>query len=73
MGAGLSLGYDVWSGLIIGVAPQIIVGAKPRDEAQTAGNEYDLMARVAYRYSIPRVAALYAELLPGYSIYIRSL
>lgn len=69
MGAGLSLGYDVWSGLVIGIAPQAIFGAKPRDEAQGGGNEYDLMARVAYRYAIPGVAVLYAEVLPGYSIY----
>ena len=68
-GAGLSLGYDIWSGLIIGVAPQVITGAKPRDEPQTAGNEYDLMARVAYRYTVPGVAAVYAEVLPGYSLY----
>jgi hypothetical protein len=27
------------------------------------------MARIAYRYSIPGVAALYAEALPGYSMY----
>jgi len=69
MGAGLSLGYDVWSGLIIGIAPQVIFGAKPREESESGGNEYDLMARVAYRYAIPGVAALYAEVLPGYSIY----
>lgn len=69
MGASLSLGYDVWSGLVIGIAPQVIFGAKPREEAQAAGNEYDLMARVAYSYAIPRVAVLYAELLPGYSMY----
>lgn len=68
-GAGLSLGYNVWSGLIVGVAPQVIFGAKPRDEADTAGNEFDLLARVAYRYWIPGVAALYAEVLPGYSLY----
>ena len=70
MGAGLSLGYDVWSGLILGIAPQVIFGAKPREEAESGGNEYDLMARIAYRYAIPRVAVLYAELLPGYSIYM---
>jgi hypothetical protein len=70
MGAGLSLGYDVWSGLILGIAPQVIFGAKPREEAESGGNEYDLMARVAYRYAIPRVATLYAEVLPGYSIYM---
>ena len=69
MGAGLSVGYDVWSGLIIGIAPQVIFGAKPREEPESGGNEFDLMARVAYRYAIPRVAAVYAELLPGYSIY----
>lgn len=69
MGAALSLGYDVWSGLILGIAPQAIFGAKPRDEAESGGNEYDLLARVAYRYAIPRVAVLYAEVLPGYSIY----
>ena len=68
-GAGLSLAYDIWSGLIIGVAPQVITGAKPRDEQQTAGNEYDLLARVAYRYTVPGVAAVYAEVLPGYSLY----
>ena len=68
-GAGLSLGYNVWSGLIVGVAPQMIFGAKPRDEADTAGNEFDLLARVAYRYWVPGVAAIYAEVLPGYSLY----
>jgi len=68
-GAGLSLGFDVWSGLILGVAPQMITGTKPRDEQQTAGNEYDLLARVAYRYTVPGVAAIYAEILPGYSLY----
>jgi hypothetical protein len=68
-GAGLSLGYDVWSGLIVGVAPQVITGTKPRDESQTAGNEFDLLARVAYRYWVPGVAAIYAEVLPGYSLY----
>jgi hypothetical protein len=68
-GVGLSLGFDVFHGLILGVAPQIITGAKPRDEPQKAGNELDLMVRVAYRYAIPGVAALYAEVLPGYSIY----
>jgi hypothetical protein len=69
MGAGLSLGYDVFSGLIIGVSPQVIAGAKPRDEPESGGIEVDLMARVAYRYAIPRVATLYAEVLPGYSLY----
>lgn len=69
MGAGLSLGYQVWSGLMVGIAPQVIFGAKPREEVESGGNEYDLMARIAYRYPLPSVATLYAELLPGYSIY----
>jgi hypothetical protein len=68
-GAGLVVGFEVVSGLVVGVAPQIITGAKPREESQTADKEYDLMARVAYRYWIPGVAAVYAEVLPGYSIY----
>jgi hypothetical protein len=68
-GGGLVVGYEVVSGLVLGVAPQVITGAKPRDEAQSADKEYDLMARIAYRYSFPGVAAVYAELLPGYSIY----
>jgi hypothetical protein len=68
-GAGLSLGFEVLPGLVLGVAPQIITGSKPREVPETAGLEYDLMARVAYRYAIPGVAAVYAEVLPGYSMY----
>jgi hypothetical protein len=69
MGAGLSVGYDVFHGLVVGVAPQVIVGAKPRPQAESAGNEYDVMGRIAYRYVIPSVAVVYAEVLPGYSMH----
>jgi len=68
-GAGLVLGFDVWSGIVVGIAPQLITGAKPREESMSADKEYDLMLRLAYRYWIPGVAAVYAEVLPGYSIY----
>jgi hypothetical protein len=71
-GAGLSLGYDVWSGLIVGVAPQVITGTKPRDESQTAGNEFDLLARRGLpllgsrrRRDLRRGLARLFALLPG--------
>jgi hypothetical protein len=72
-GAGLSAGYEVLHSvrhsLVVGIAPQVTFNVKPRDEGGEAGRQYDLMVRVAYAYTIVDTIALYAEVLPGYSIF----
>jgi opacity protein-like surface antigen len=67
-GVGLSFGYAVIPGLTIGVAPQALFNVKGKDASGTASKEYDLMARVAYAYTVAPKFAIYAEVLPGYSI-----
>ena len=69
-GVGLSVGYEVLPGLVVGVAPQVIfnVQPKPMDAANPAvAREYDLMARVAYGFRVGDTFSVYAEVLPGYS------
>jgi len=69
-GLGLSAGYEVLPGLVVGVAPQVIfnVQPKPMDAANPAvAREYDLMARVAYGFRVGDTFSVYAEVLPGYS------
>jgi hypothetical protein len=70
-GFGLSVGYEVLRGLIVGFSPQALfnVQMKPSDTAHPdAMKEFDLMARVAYAYRIVDTISVYAELLPGYSL-----
>jgi len=67
-GYGLSVSYELFDGLSVGVAPQAIYNEKIKDSPADAGYQYDLLARIAYAYSIPDVLTLYAELLPGYSM-----
>jgi hypothetical protein len=71
-GVGLSFGYAVIPGLYVGVAPQALFNVKAKDvpDGATANTlkEYDLMARVAYAYTVAPKVALYAEFLPGFSI-----
>jgi hypothetical protein len=69
-GIGLSAGYEVLPGLVVGIAPQAIfnVQPKPSDTAHPdVAKQYDLMARVAYEFRIADAIAVYAEVLPGYS------
>ncbi len=69
-GLGLSAGYEVLPGLVVGVAPQVIfnVQPKPLEAANPAvARQYDLMARVAYEFRFVDSIAVYAEVLPGYS------
>jgi hypothetical protein len=67
-GVGLTAGYAVIPGLSVGIAPQFIfnvIGSKATGDAAT---EIDLMARIAYAYHVIPNLAVYAEVLPGYSI-----
>ena len=66
-GVGLSFGYAVIPGLIVGVAPQALFNVKTKDGGDAA-KAYDLMARVAYIYTVAPKIGVYAEVLPGYSI-----
>jgi len=69
-GLGLTAGYEVISHLVVGIAPQLLlnVGEKAPATPTPASKEYDLMARVAYVLTAADGTAVYAEVLPGYSI-----
>ena len=67
-GIGLSFNYVVIPGLTVGIAPQLILNVKAKDGDGDASKQYDLMARVAYAYTVAPKFAIYAEVLPGYSI-----
>ena len=64
-GVGVSVGYRVFHGLSVGVAPQILFNIK---RAEDPRKQYDLMARVAYTYRVAARISVYGEVLPGYSI-----
>jgi len=66
-GVGLSFSYNVIAGLSVGIAPQALFAVKSKDGGD-AMKEYDIMARIAYAYSVIPKLAVYAEVLPGYSI-----
>lgn len=69
-GFGVSAGYEILPGLVVGFAPQEILNVqpKPSDTANpVVAKEYDLMARVAYEFRVVDTIAVYAEVLPGYS------
>jgi opacity protein-like surface antigen len=66
-GVGLSFGYNVIAGLSVGVAPQLLFHVTG-DQFSPAAKEWDLMARIAYAYRVIPQLAIYAEILPGYSI-----
>lgn len=71
-GVGLSFGYRVLAGLSIGLGPQIVFHLSAKDSAgygvMDSEREYDLMARIAYAYTVAPRLAVYAEVLPGYAI-----
>ncbi len=66
-GVGLSFGYNVIAGLIVGIAPQALFHVKGKDASKSM-KEWDLLARIAYEYFVIPKLAVYAEFLPGYSI-----
>ena len=70
-GVGLSFGYRVLAGLSVGIAPQVVFHLTSKDSAGysvvDSEKEYDLMARLAYAYTVAPKLDVYAELLPGYS------
>ncbi len=68
-GVGFVAAYRLVSGLSLGVAPQLIFNGKPKEASAEGGKQWDLLARVAYDYAIADVVSLYAEVLPGYSIF----
>ncbi|MGB8294862.1 MAG: hypothetical protein WCG85_05495 [Polyangia bacterium] len=68
-GVGLTAGYAVIPGLSVGIAPQFIFNVKGEDATGDAAKEIDLMARIAYAYHVIPNLAVYAEVLPGYSIF----
>jgi len=67
----LSFGYRVFAGLSVGVAPQVVFHLTSKDSAGysviDSEKEYDLMARIAYAYTVVPKLDVYAEVLPGYS------
>ena len=67
-GVGLSFGYAVIPGLYVGVAPQALFNVKGKDAEGDAAKAYDLLARIAYVYTVAPKIGVYAEVLPGYSI-----
>jgi len=71
-GLGLSFGYRVMDGLSVGVAPQVIFHLSAKDytgySVIDSQREYDLMARIAYAYTLAPKLAVYADVLPGYAI-----
>jgi hypothetical protein len=73
-GVGLAASAEVYRGLMVGIAPQVIwkggIKAEPNGAPSKAGpdTQYELLLRLAYAYAIPQVATFYAEVMPGYSI-----
>ncbi|MBN2576849.1 MAG: hypothetical protein JXP73_19960 [Deltaproteobacteria bacterium] len=70
-GVGLLFGYKVIAGLSVGIAPQLLLNVKGKDESfdpYDPSKEWDLMARIAYEYTVIPKLDVYAEVLPGYSI-----
>jgi hypothetical protein len=72
-GGSFALSYRVFAGLSLGFAPQAIFNVQYKVYpsqlmAPGAATEYDLLARVGYTIPIVESVAVYAELLPGYSI-----
>jgi hypothetical protein len=74
-GVALSFGYNVIPGLSVGIAPQALFNVKPKNDPASgasydgaAAKEFDIMARIAYAYHVIPNLAVYAEVMPGYSI-----
>jgi hypothetical protein len=70
-GLALAFAYRVFYGLSLGVAPQVVFHLSSKDSAGysviDSEKEYDLLARIAYAYTVAPKVDVYAEILPGYS------
>jgi hypothetical protein len=66
-GFSLSAGYEVLSGLLVGLAPQLTFNVKDKLSSIT-GKQLDAMVRIAYYYRPADTISIYAEALPGYSL-----
>jgi len=66
-GLGLSVGYEVLSGLIVGIAPQALLDVRGKN-FPSSGKQFDLMVRIAYVLPLADKIGVYAEVLPGYSL-----
>lgn len=72
-GFSLSAGYEVLPNFVVGLAPQLIFNVKEKEpeiksEEDTAVNQIDILARLAYEYPVVETIRVYAEVLPGYSL-----
>ncbi len=73
-GVSLSVGYRVIEGLTVGLAPQLLFKVAPKEDPLEQGmpvtnwQELDAMVRIAYAYQLVETIAVYAEVLPGYSL-----
>jgi hypothetical protein len=69
-GLGLSAGDEVLPGLVVGLAPQVLLNVQPKPTDTVhppTAKEYDLMVRIAYESRMVDTITVYAEVLPGYS------
>lgn len=66
-GISLAASYEVLSGLLVGLAPQLTLNVKDKKDPAVA-KELDILARVAYAYRPADTITVYAEVLPGYSL-----
>jgi hypothetical protein len=69
-GLGLAVDYRILPGLTVGFAPQAILNVNAKDSSLNAARQIDLLARLAYAYSIAEGSRVYAEVLPGYSLIV---
>jgi hypothetical protein len=71
-GGAISVGWEVAPGLTVGLAPQLLLNVKPKEDPITtdpaASMEIDAMVRAAYAYPLTDTIAVYAAVLPGYSL-----
>jgi len=73
-GFGLAASVRVIAGFSVGVAPQLIYNVNYKQytgglTAPPAVRETDLMARLAYTFSVVETVGLYVAVLPGYSTF----
>ncbi len=66
-GVGFTGAYEIWRGLSVGLAPQLIFNVKDKTSSDVA-KELDVFARLAYAYPVVETISLYLEVLPGYSL-----
>jgi hypothetical protein len=66
-GAALSVSYEVLEGLFVGLAPQYSFNVGDKSSLSPA-KELDILVRLAYVYRPAEGIAVYAEVLPGYSL-----